>query len=283
MRGASPLAAPAREYQWLRLSPDGLRVAASIRGAATSDVWVYELARSTLARLTFDFDNGYPAWTPDGRRVSYRATRAEKSALFWAPADGSGAAEQLTDLKTSSGTVSWAPDSRTVVFSDGMGRRADVWALSLDQGRKPQPLLQSRFGETNAQLSADGRWLAYVSDESERGEVYVRPFPPVEGGGKWQVSTDGGVQPRWARSGRELFYRNGDRMMAVAISTRPAFHAGTPQVLFQEQRFMGSDYDVAPDGGRFLMMIRAGSQAPTGQFHVVVNWFEELKRRVPPP
>ena len=133
-------------------------------------------------------------------------------------------------------------------------------------------------------FSPDGRWLAYVSDESGRYEVYVQPYPGP--GGKWQISTGGGKEPLWARDGRELFYRNGEQMMAVEITTEPTFSAGTPRLLFEGTYLSGTVflayYDVSPDGQRFLMVQASEQQAsdPT-QINVVLNWFEELKQRVP--
>ena len=135
-------------------------------------------------------------------------------------------------------------------------------------------------------FSPDGHWLAYISDESGRPEIYVQPYPGP--GGKWQISTEGGIEPAWNRNGRELFFRSGSKMMGVEVTTQPTFSAGKPKVLFEGQYLevqaglMGTAYDVSPDGQRFLM-IKSGEQAqaaPT-QINVVLNWFEELKRRVP--
>ena len=148
--------------------------------------------------------------------------------------------------------------------------------------RKPRPFLQTRFGEAGAVFSPDGHWLAYTSDESGRYEVYVRPFPGP--GGKWMISNEGGDEPVWAKNGKELFYRNGDKMMAVEITTQPTFRAGTPTLLFEGQYIhqaglFRADYDITPDGQRFLM-IQPGEQEAATQINVVLNWFEELKRLV---
>jgi eukaryotic-like serine/threonine-protein kinase len=166
-----------------------------------------------------------------------------------------------------------------------------MWLLSPAEGSssdaKPQPFLHSQFSKAKPQFSPDGRWVAYQSDETGRYEVYVTPYPGP--GGKVHVSNEGGTTPRWARNGRELFYRNGDKMMAVDIPMTPAFRAGTPKLLFEGHYFgggvfdhLGASYDVAPDGKRFLMVKPAtGQNAQASQLHVVVNWFEELRRRVP--
>jgi hypothetical protein len=151
--------------------------------------------------------------------------------------------------------------------------------------RKPQPFLGTPFNEGGAQFSPDGRWLAYVSDESGRPEIYVQPYPGP--GGKWQVSPEGGTEPAWNRNGRELFYRSGNKMMAVESTLQPSFAAGKPRVLFEgEYRStaypqLGTDYDVSADGQRFLMVKETERAQSTAQINVVLNWFEELKRRVP--
>jgi serine/threonine-protein kinase len=149
--------------------------------------------------------------------------------------------------------------------------------------RKAQPFLRTQFNESAPRFSPDGHWLAYVSDESGRYEIYVQPYPGPSG--KWQISTDGGVEPAWNSSGRELFYRQGDKMLAVDISTQSGFSAGKPRVLFQGpyEPSPGSNpnYDVSPDGKRFLMLKQVEQDQPATQINVVLNWFEDLKRRVP--
>jgi serine/threonine-protein kinase len=164
-------------------------------------------------------------------------------------------------------------------------RRPDIWVLNLKGERKPRPFLQTPANESGALFSPDGSWVAYQSDESGRWEVYVRPYPGP--GGKVQISTEGGVEPVWARNGRELFYRNGDKMMAVAVETKPTFAAAKPKLLFERhyeaspQSFL-ANYDVSPDGQRFLMIKASEQEQAATQINVVQNGFEELKRRVPP-
>jgi eukaryotic-like serine/threonine-protein kinase len=152
--------------------------------------------------------------------------------------------------------------------------------------RKAQPFLATRFNEGGASFSPDGRWLAYVSNESGRPEIYVQPYPGP--GGKWQISTEGGTEPLWNRNGRELFYRSGKKMMAVQITTQPAFAASKPTMLFERDyaasEFLatGIAYDVSPDGQRFLMVKESDQAAAATQINVVLNWFQELKRLAPP-
>ncbi len=154
--------------------------------------------------------------------------------------------------------------------------------LPLEGEREPQPFLQTPFDETAAVFAPNGRWLAYVSNESGRNEIFVQPFPGP--GGKWQISTGGGTEPVWSRNGLELFYRNGNQMMAVEIATEPNFSPGTPKMLFEGDFRTGlvsrADYDVTPDGQRFLM-VQLGDVLKESQINVVLNWFEELKQRVP--
>ena len=284
-----PMGAPPHNYRAPRLSPDGGRVAVTITDTST-DIWVYNIVRQTLTRLTFEGDNQQPQWTPDGKRVMWRSEReGVPGNLFWKLADGTGAVERLTTSEFRQNPGSWSPDGQFLAFyqqpSTGSSPTArDIWILPLEGERKPQSILQTQFNELAPVFSPDGRWLAYVSDESGRNEIYVRPFPKVEEG-KWQISTDGGVELRWAGNGRELFYRNesGDQMMAVNITTEPTFGPGTPRLLFEGVyiRSQGASafYDVTPDGQRFVMVQAEGTVSP--QINVVLNWFEELKRLVP--
>jgi Tol biopolymer transport system component len=285
-RGALvPLAPEPRAYEEPRLSPDGGRLALAIREENT-DVWIQDISRVTLARLTFETsEDETPVWTPDGRRVTYSADRSgQPRAVYWKAADGSGTEERLLTSDSHSHVSSWSPDGRALVFTDFHAvTRGDIWVLPLEGKRTPRPFLRTPFNERAARFSPDGRWLAYVSNESGRDEIYVQPFPGP--GGKWQISASGGTEPVWSRDGRELFYRNAERMMAANILSGETFSAENPRLLF-EGRFVptrrgDAAYDVSPDGQRFLMVKRVQESIPT-QLNIVLNWFEELKRRVPP-
>ena len=284
-QGASrPLPAPPREYLDLRFSPDGRRLVLAIT-APNDDIWTYDLERDSLTRLTFANGNSrFPIWTPDGKRVTYGSEQPGRALnLFWKPADGSGAEERLAESEFRQYPTSWSPDGRVLAFSQRHPKTGgDVWLLSMEDKRAARPLLNSPYNESEARFSPDGRWLAYVSDETGRSEVYVRPFPA--GGGKSQVSTDGGAEPVWAPNGRELFYRNGDRVMAVAVAAQPSFSAARPAELFVRKGFSAppgwesAAYDVAPDGRSFLMIKPSEYRGPR-QLSVVLNWFGELKQR----
>jgi Tol biopolymer transport system component len=287
-----PLAAPIRGYQFPRLSPDGRRIAVGIV-EQESQTWLFDIARETLTRFTFEGNSNVdPSWTPDGKRIALQSTKEGAPNLFWQMADGSGGLERLTASEYAQAASSWSPDGKILAFIEITPTTGyDIWVVrmgdpsaSSGQVRKAEPFLRTPFNETVPQFSPDGHWLAYMSDESGRREIYVQPYPGP--GAKWQISTEGGTEPVWNPNGRELFYRNGNKMMAVDVTTQPSFSVGKPRILFQGQYeptpATFSNYDVSRDGQRFLMLKTADSAktAPT-QINVVMNWFEELKRRVP--
>jgi eukaryotic-like serine/threonine-protein kinase len=204
---------------------------------------------------------------------------------MWKPADGSGAEELLfTSGNEAIYPLTCSPDGQLLVFFRNIQGHRDLWVLPLVGEHKARPLIESSFYKVHAQISPDGHWIAYASDESGRFEVYVQPFPGL--GGKWQISTNGGMEPRWSRDGRQLFYRSGDKMMAVEIQTRAGFAAGGPRLLFDQPyadtgvTTAGAAYDVAPDGQHFLMLKEDEAQTSQLELHVVLNWAEEVKRRL---
>ena len=287
-----PLAAPAHAYVAPRLSPDGRRVAVGIV-EQESQVWLYDLSRDTLTRLTFEGNvNLNPVWTPEGKRIAFLSNKEGALNPFWQLADGSGGLERLTTSDYNQSPNSWSQDGQLLAFVEVNPTTGyDIWVLRMGdssaasgQVRKAQPFLRTPFNEGAPRFSPDGRWLAYISDESGRYEIYVQPYPGP--GGKWQISTEGGTEPVWNPNGRELFYRSGDKMMAVDIATQPSFSAGKPRMLFEGPYVTTGrtvpEYDVAPDGQRFLMLkpVEQAGAAPT-QINVVLNWFEELKQKVP--
>ena len=268
-------------YDYPRLSPDGTRLAIN-RSDAEADVWIYDFTRQTSTRLTFGAASEVaPVWSPDGVRVAYY----RGNDVVWKAADGTGDEEILISHDTLVVPYAWAPDGSTILVNEvGLGVLGfGIAALDLTE-RAIETLLSSSFNILRPAIAPDGRWLAYQSDESGRSEIYVRPYPDVEAG-LWQISTTGGTSVAWSRDGRELFYRNGAAMMRIAIDSSDSFVHGTPEVLFEGRYYAGQgrSYDVAPDG-RFLML-KATDDGAAGvtEIQVVVNWFEELKARVPIP
>jgi serine/threonine-protein kinase len=282
-RGATrPLPTPPRAYSSPRLSPDGRRLAVAISDT-NPGLWVYDVARGTLTRLTESTLFPFPIWMPDGKRLTLRLTPTLN--IYSMPADGSGAAKRLTTSENGQYPGSWSPDGHVLAFSELDPTTGwDIWVLNLDGDGKPRPFLQTPSNEAGPILSPDGHWLAYQSDESGRSEIYVRPFPGP--GGKVQISTEGGAQPVWARNGRELFYRNGDKMMAATVETKPTFTAAKPKLLFEGRYEAGiytfaQNYDVSSDGQRFLMIKASEQESAATQVNVVLNWSEELRRLAP--
>ena len=206
--------------------------------------------------------------------------------LFWQAADGTAAVERLTEGPNLQAAHAMTPDGSRVIFRED-GQQRDLMLMPLQPPRRPQPLIQTMFEERNAELVPDGRWLAYESNESGREEIYVRPFPDVNGG-RWQVSTGGGRMPLWSRNGQELFYVSpDDALMGVRVEAGSSWRSSTPARVLQGPYYFGAPgqrrtFDIAPDGKRFLMIKEGGGNEAAPQNLVVVqNWFEELKRLVP--
>ena len=267
------------DYFEPRISPDGRRVAIAIEDPG--DIWIYDLARRVRTRLTFSGSDDFaPTWSPDSTRVAFSSQRTGSGDIYAKTASGTGADELLSTSKIFKVPNSWSPDGRYiayVAFQGALGSKADLWLLSLAD-RKTSPILQSPFDELQGVFSPDGRWLAYASNESGRFEIYVQPFPGP--GGKWQISTAGGTQPRWARGGRELFFiAPGGRIMSVEIRTSTIVEAGTPQVLFSAslKNAPGPPYDVSSDGQRFLVNVPIGEESAP-PITLVQNWTAAIER-----
>jgi eukaryotic-like serine/threonine-protein kinase len=277
-----PLPAPPRPYQGPRLSPDGQQVAVGVQGAK-EELWLYSLTRGTLTPLTSEGSSQVPVWTPDGKRVAYRATRAGFRNLYWRLADGSGVEEPLTTGEGGQTPGSWSRDG-TLVFTDQSPTVPDVWVFR-HSVREQKPFLQGPFNKRAPMFSPDGHWLVYESDKSGRDEIYVQPYPGP--GGTEPVSTNGGTEPVWSRNGREIFYRIGDKMMSVNVTTQPRFSASKPTMLFvfddrHTEPIAGTpNYDVSLDDQHFLMLKPSEEVQAATQIHVALNWVEELKEKVP--
>jgi serine/threonine-protein kinase len=262
------------------LSSDGKHIAARLV-AVNDDIWTYDVATGTPLRFTAEpSDEVFPQWTPDGTRIAF-GTRTGK--IFWKPADGSGQREELSHGEYPRRPGSFSPDGKTLAFVElHPSRQGDIWLMPLDGDRKAQPLLATDANEVTPKFSPDGHWLAYVSNETGRDEIYVRPIGTA--GGRKRVSTEGGTSPAWARTGKELFFVKGDKLASVTLDAQ-ANPAGRDRVIldapklddlvFQEYSPM---YDVMPDGEHFVMLLSPRYPPPT-HYNVVINWFEELKRK----
>jgi len=277
----------------VQLSPDGARAAVSVLDPArrTRDLWIYDLRRDGL-RTRFTFDAGEDlssVWSPDGRSLIFSAGRPSPLDLYRKNADSSGAESKLVEGSGGPNKYvkSWSADGRFVLFDSGTAGSTtgnDLWVLPLSQDRMPRALLQTPFNELDGRFSPDAHWVAYRSNESGRNEIYVMPFAGE--GGKWQVSTAGGDQPRWRRDGRELFYLAGNTIMAAEVNgTGTAFQVGTVRPLFDVRRRSvpylgfgtGSVYDVTGDGQRFLVNVVADEQGAPPPITVITNWTATLR------
>ena len=281
------LSAPPAPYESPRISPDGQYVAVDVVESETSYVMVYDLQRDIPTRLTVGPGfNRYPLWSPDGQRVLFTSNRDGdgRRNIYSKAADGTGQVERVTTSDNFQVPQSWSADGQSLVIMDTVPSGIDLALVSFGAEPRTEGLIETAVADVYAEVSPDGRWIAYDSG----AEVWVQPFPDVEGG-RWQISRDGGGSPVWGLAGRELFFRLGDTrdMMVVAVDTEPTFDAGTPEFVFSGPYISGQalrtrPWDVAADG-RFLMVKESAAEGAGGAPYIVVvrNWIEELKRLVP--
>jgi serine/threonine-protein kinase len=279
----------------------------TVASSEGSDIWIIDLDRGARTRLTTDNASASPVWSPDGARVAFQSTAPGPWNLYWKDVDGgaethallsssapSASAWSNTAVDVLPGTLptltganpqfptSWGGNPGALAFHErkANGER-DIWVVV--GGGDPSPFLLTRFDERSPTFSPDGTCLAYVSDESGRDEVYVQPYPGP--GRKYPISTHGGTDPVWSPSGRELFYRQGDDLMAVPVARTPEFSAGRPQRQFHlrfDRGDNGPNYDVSPDGRWFIMPRREDAPA-AGTLHLVFNWVREVAERTRGP
>jgi len=283
------VALPPRSYLHPRLSPDARKLAIEIEGSS-HDVYVYDFASDVLSNMTTDGVSHWPVWSPDGRQIGYRAGPMGHFKLWQMPADRSRPAVHVPAEGHSQNAESYSPDGQAIVYTVMTpGAPTKIAVVSLQGNQQRQSLDDTKYAQGSPKFSPDGRWLAYCSNESGKPQVYVQAFPGP--GPKIQISNDGGTDPVWKRTGGELFYRNGDNMMAVSVSTASAFTAGRPQELWKGHYSHGmasscgpagltsSNYDVTADGQRFLM-IKDDDQdsAISTQVVVVLGWADEMSR-----
>jgi serine/threonine-protein kinase len=279
-RGAgSVLVDSVRPYLHPRYSPDGSRIAFGVAGRAGLDIWTIELSSGALERLTDGEGNDRPEWSADGRRVLYSSAREQPQGLWWQPADGSGPATKLQSHRDPVREGVFTPDGKALIFrTDNTSNDRDIWMRALSGDTTVVALATSANDEKEPRPSPDSRWLAYVSNESGREEVYVKALAP--GGGRVPVSVGGGGEPLWAPQGLRVIYRTGEQVLEATIATTPTLRVSGRRVLFSGS--YGSDvfhpnYDVAPDGKSFVMV------QPVDQSRglvMVLNWARELKARI---
>ena len=271
----------ARPYESPRISSDGRSLAATVR-EENHDVWTFDLDRGTSTRMTnAPGEDETPVWIAARQELVYAGDSPGGTRLVKTTMAGiSGAQVLLQPDGNHRHTDSVSPDGRQLAFTEfSRETGADIWILPLEGDHRPQPFLQTASNESEARFSPDGRWIAYISNESGRNEVYVQAYPGHAG--KLQISSDGGEEPVWSHDGRELFYRNTTKMMAAEIVTGPALKASKPRLLFDgryENLSWEPNYDVSADAQKFLML-KSLDNTPPNQINIVLNWYEELKRR----
>jgi len=258
-------------YAGVDLSRDDKRVAVHVHEAAGGDSWFFDSDQGRMQRLTFDAtqDNSMPIWSPDGARFAFASKRGNKWGLYVKLADGTSKEELIAESDIPKSPMSWTPDGKVLVYETNAPQGDDIWYVPVTGDKKPVPFLQTPANERFPQLSPDGKWIAYQSNETGRAETYIKPFP--EGPGKWQISTDGGSSPRWRADGKELFFVLAPNMNAVDIKASGAsIVAGAPRVLFGIANDPTSThptdymfYAVSGDGKRFLIPQLGGGATPT--------------------
>jgi Tol biopolymer transport system component/predicted Ser/Thr protein kinase len=291
---AEPLSVPLGAYSHPRISPDGARVAVGVDDGRERQVWIYGLSKSSAARrLTFGGENQYAEWSPDGQRVAFQSTREGEAGIWWQRADGTDTAARLT--RPAKGVThvpqSFSRDGRHLIYDEIKSDRVSMWDLTIANGKATPMPLNDSIATTDATVSPDGHWLAYTSQspDASTSVVFVEPYPPT--GARYQISkqTDDGHHPAWSRDGKELFFTPGpgNRFYGVPITTTPTFAFGDAVTINRpfvnappsaertydvsgDKRFLGLRTDIGPDG-----------RPMSPQMHVVLNWFEELKQRVP--
>ena len=280
----TPIDSRSESHLMPRVSPSGTSVAVTVGSAlGLRVIETLDLERGSRRRLTFEGSNALPVWSPDARRIAFASSRDGGWNLYWRAADGSGKATLLLTSENELWPHSFSPDGRALAYWEIDAETArDIWILPLEGDPTPIPFLLTPYNERAPVFSPDGRWISYISDESGRDEVYIRPYPGP--GAHTTVSTQGGVEPIWAPDGRRLYYRNANSMMVVSVETGDGITVSKPTVLFEGRYDRGVagnlSYDLAPEGDRFLMIQPLGSRT-TASFRVVLNWFDDVRRLSP--
>jgi hypothetical protein len=278
---AVPLSDVHRPYASPRISPDGRRIAVSILESGNYQIWIYDLERDTLSRLTHEKSNALGVWSPDGKQIAFSSNISGPANIYIVSADGNGSPERLTSSKFAQLPSSWSKDNVLLWTEVDTTTVGDLWALSPHGSAPAISIRRTPFDEFEPTFSPDGRFLAYVSNDSGTFEVYVQTYSgPYR---RWQISTRGGFEPVWAKDGHELFYIVNNKMMAVPVNLEAGFHSGKPQALFELRYEPGLDgfppYDVSADGKRFLFVKPSKGQTTANEIDVVVSWAVDLQSR----
>jgi Tol biopolymer transport system component len=288
--GAREAGTDTGRYYAPRFSPDGKRVALVTWTDAryvTRDIWILDLAQRTRTRLTFDTTADLATWAPDGKKIAYarypKGLNSQLTTLWRVAADGSGAPESLAMPAGLWLPGEFEPSGRALLLTGAPNghTKGEIWALPLAGGGEPHVVLAGGFNNIFPSLSPDGKWMAYQSNESGRYEIYVRPYPGP--GGRWQVSLEGGTEPKWSPTGKDIFYRDGDKFVAAAVRTVPAFEVTGRTVLFSgtfQANPIGlpvTNYDVTKDGQTFVMLQQA--QSTELSVYVTLNWFDQFRAK----
>lgn len=278
------LKAPLNTYIEPRISPDGKKIAIVIPNGKDYDIWVYNIPRKSLSRLTFGGNNRTPTWSPNGDKIAYwKYLDNGKSGIFMRRADGSDEPEQIYESEDRSYIDSWSNDSKYLVLDASLNGGSSVLRiLPLDGSKKAVDFItQNQTVKRIGSLSPDGKWLAYTSNESGKNQIYVKAFP--SGAGKWQISTDLGIEPHWAPDGKAIYYIANNNMMRAAVSTDHGFVPQAPVVLFSGYVRLDVDsgltFDISPDG-KYFITTKANKTENLRKITVVLNWFQELQSRV---
>ena len=277
----STLPVPPLSYMEPRVSPDGKRVAVAVGSAKDCDIWLYDFRGHSMSRFTIGGINRSPVWSPDSRRIAYSCNTIGNPRIIIREADGSGSSEEIRMTCDRTYLMCWSKDGATIIFS-GISNTSgvDILVLPVTGDRRPWVFLGSRFDESEASLSPDGRWLAYVSNERGSNQVYVRPFP--RGSGMWQISTEMADEAIWSADGKTLFCKSHSELRAVAIDGSKSIRVGETKVILKDfARILFEsmvDFDPTPDG-KYLLCTKPAEGDETQQINVVVNWFEEVRQK----
>jgi eukaryotic-like serine/threonine-protein kinase len=272
---------PAGQYDTPAISPDGKMVAVASRNPSPWDIWSFDLMRGTRSRLTFGgVDHSFPAWSPDGRQIAY-ALHDKSHRIVHRLVNGAGTDEVVSQLDRDADVEQWTGNGRDLILTvHGSENRQEIWVVPVSGGGKPSPVITGAFGYGAGRVSPDGKWMAYTASDTGGPEIYIQDFPPTRGERqiKSQISNAGGRLPKWRADGRELFYREGSKVISVAVKTNvPKFEAGIPKLLFDVPRSQPF-FDVSPDGEKLLLVVSNEETGAPRPISVVTNWPAARKR-----